>query len=184
VDGVPAGSSHIRTAQRRGQHVGRRERGPRRLSDEDGESGSKNSPTMLNKRYQRRPRGIKAAKLTRSGDTSMEKQVKASTAAVDKPTVAQKERTTICFFDSPAMRHTPKAAKYRNAVLRKMTQSAGLAAASAPAPTSEPPTSRAVHEIEVLKVDDGVADMDVTLFVCRGLCVVVGAAGGRLCRRS
>jgi len=131
-------------------------------SDEDGESGSTSSPSTRNKGYQRRPGGIKAAKLMRSEDASMERQVKASTAAVDKLTVAQQERTALCFVDSPAIRHTPEAAKCRQAVLRTMMQSAGLAAARAPAPPPEPPTSSAVDEINVVEVDDGVADMDVT----------------------
>jgi len=47
----------------------------------------------------------------------MEREVKASTAAVDKLTAAQKERTALCFFDSPAMRNTPEAAKYHRAVM-------------------------------------------------------------------
>jgi len=130
--------------------------------DEDGESGSTSSPTTRNEGYQRRPGGIKAAKLMRLEDASMEIEVKASTAAVGKLTVAQKERTALGLFDSPAMRHTPEAAKYRQAVLRKMMQSAGLAAAPAPAPTQDPPTSSAADEINVVEVDDGVADMDVT----------------------
>jgi len=79
-------------------------------SDKDGESGSTSSPNSRNKVYQRRTGGIKAAKLMRSEDADMEKQVKASTAAVDKLTVAQQERTALCFFDSPAMRDTPEAA--------------------------------------------------------------------------
>jgi len=131
-------------------------------SDEDGESGSTSSPSTRNKGYQRRPGGIKAAKLMRSEDASMERQVKASTAAVDKLTVAQQERTALCFFDSPAMRHTPEAAKYRQAVMRKMMQAAGLAAPPAPAPSPAPPAHSAVDEINVVEVDDGVADMDVT----------------------
>jgi len=98
-------------------------------SDEDADSGSTSSPSTPNKGYQRRSCGIKDAKLMRSEDASMEKQVKASTAAVDKLTAAQKERTALCFFCSPAMRHTPEAAKYRQAVMQKMMTSAGLAAA-------------------------------------------------------
>jgi len=43
-----------------------------------------------------------------------------------------------------------------------MMQSAGLAAAPAPAPTPEPPKSSAVDEINIVEVEDGVADMDVT----------------------
>jgi len=80
-------------------------------SDGDGESGRKRRPTTRNKGYQRLPGDIKATKLMRSEDASMEKQVKASTAAVKTLTVAQEERTALFFFDSPAMRHTPEAAK-------------------------------------------------------------------------
>jgi len=89
-------------------------------SDKDSESVSTSSPTTRNTGYQSRPGGIKAAKLMRSEDTSMEKQVKTSTSAVDKLPVAHEERTALCLFDSPAMRHTPEAAKYRPAVLRKI----------------------------------------------------------------
>jgi len=53
----------------------------------------------------------------------MEKQVKASTAAVDKLTVAQQDRTALCFFDAPVMRHTPAAAQYRQAVMIKVDAS-------------------------------------------------------------
>jgi len=49
-------------------------------------------------------------------------------------------------------------------VLRKMMKSAGLAAAPAQASKSEPPKISAVHEINVVEVDDGVADMSVTAF--------------------
>jgi len=131
-------------------------------SEEHGESDSTSNRTMRNNGYQRRPGGIKAAKLMRSEESRMEEQVKASKAAVDKLTVAQQERTALCFFDSPAMRHTPEAAKYRQAVLRKMMQSTRLAAAPAPAPTPEPPTSSAVDATIVVEVDDDVVDMDVT----------------------
>ena len=130
--------------------------------DEDGESGSTSTPSLRNNGYQRRPGGIKAAKLMLSEDAGTEKQVKASTAAVEKLTVAQQERTSICFFDSPAMRDTPEAAQYRHAVMRKMIQAAGLAASPAPAPEPAPPASTAVKEIHVEEVDDGVAAMDVT----------------------
>jgi len=97
--------------------------------DEDADRGSTSSPSTPNKGYQRRTCGIKAAKLMRSEDARMEKQVKASTSAVDKLTSAQQERTALCFFDPPAMRHTPEAAKYRQAVMQKMMASAGFAAA-------------------------------------------------------
>jgi len=98
----------------------------------------------------------------RSEDSSMEKQVKAITVAVHKLTVAQQERTALCFSDYSAMRHMPGADKYLQAVPRKMMQSAELAAATAPAPTPEPPNVSAVDAIHVVKVDDGVTDMDVT----------------------
>jgi len=131
-------------------------------SDENGESGSTSSPNSRNEGYQRRPGGIKAAKLMRSEDAGMEKQVKARTKAVDKLTVAQQERTALCFFDAPAMRHTPEAAQYRKALMRMMMQAAGLAAPPAPAPTPAPPARIAVKEIHVVEVDDGVVAMDVT----------------------
>jgi len=79
-------------------------------SDENAESGSKSSPSTRNKGYQRRPCGIKAAKLMRSKNAGMEREVKVSTAAMDKLTAAQKERSALCFFDSPAMCNTPEAA--------------------------------------------------------------------------
>jgi len=131
-------------------------------SDEDGESGSTSSSSTRKKGYQRRPGGIKAAKLMRSEDASMDMQVKATTAAVEKLIVAQQERSALCFFDSPAMHHTPEAAENRQVALRKMMQSAGVAAAPALAPAPEPSTSSAVDEINVVEVDDGVADIDVT----------------------
>jgi len=58
-------------------------------SDEDGESGSTSSPSSRNTGYQSRPGGIKAAKQMLLEDAGMEKQVEASTAAVNKLTVAQ-----------------------------------------------------------------------------------------------
>ena len=146
-------------------------------SDEDGESGSTSSPNSRNKGYQSRPGGIKAAKLMRSEDAGMEKQVKASTAAVDKLTVAQQERTALCFFDSPSMRHTPEAAQYRQAVMLKMMQAAGLAAPPAPAPTPAPPARSAVKEIHVVEVDDGVAAMEVTTLAADASSSAPPAAG-------
>jgi len=86
-------------------------------SNEDGESGSTSSPNSRNTGYQRRPGGIKAAELMWSEDAGMEKKDNASTTAVDKLTVAQQERTALCFRDSPAMRHTPEAAQYRQALM-------------------------------------------------------------------
>jgi len=146
-------------------------------SDEDGESGSTSRPTTRNKGYKRRMGGIKAAKLMSSEDATIEKQVKASTAAVDNLTVAQQERTARCFFNFPAMRHTPEAANYRKAVLLKMMQSAGLALASAPAPTPEPPTRSAVEKINVEELDDGVADMEVTPLTAHASSLAPPAAG-------
>jgi len=131
-------------------------------SDEDGDSGSTSSPNSRNKGYQSRPGGIKDAKLMRSEDAGMEKQVKESTAAVDKLTVAQQERTALCSFDSAAMRHTPEAAQYRQAVMLKMMQAAGPAAPPAPAPTPTPPARSAAQKIHVVEVGDGVAAMEVT----------------------
>jgi len=131
-------------------------------SDEDGDSGSTSSPSTRNKGYQRRPCGIEAAKLVRSEDAGMEKQVKASTAAVDKLTAVQQERTALCFLDSPAMRHTPEAAKYRKAVMQKMMASAGLAAASGLGVSPEPAKTSPEEDINVVELDDGVAALDVT----------------------
>jgi len=131
-------------------------------SDEDADSGSTSSPSTPNKGYQRRSCGIKDAKLMRSEDASMEKQVKASTAAVDKLTAAQKERTALCFFCSPAMRHTPEAAKYRQAVMQKMMTSAGLAAAPGSDSSPEPAKTKSVEDILVVEVDEGVSALDVS----------------------
>jgi len=130
-------------------------------SDADADRGSTSSPSMPIKGYQRRPCGIKATKLMRTEDASMEKQVKASTAAVDKLTAAQQERTALCFFDSPAMRHTPEAAKYRRAVMQKMMASAGLAADPKSAASLEPAQTKSVEDILVVEVDDGVTALDV-----------------------
>jgi len=62
---------------------------PNDSSDEDADSAITSSPSTRNKGYQRRPCGIKAAKLMSSEDAGMEREVKASTAAVDKLTAAQ-----------------------------------------------------------------------------------------------
>jgi len=136
-------------------------------SDEDAESGSKSSPSTRNKGYQRRTCGIKAAKLIRSEDAGMEREVKASTAAVDKLTAVQREGPALCFFDSPAMRNTPEAANYRRAVMQKMMASAGLPEKPAP-PTPPKPTppkpakTKPVTDILVVEVDDGVAALDLS----------------------
>jgi len=47
------------------------------------------APVRAKKSFQRRPCGIKAVKLMRSEDAGMQREVKASTAAVDKLTAAQ-----------------------------------------------------------------------------------------------
>jgi len=65
-------------------------------SDEDAKSGSTSSPSTRNKGYQRRLCGIMAAKLMRSADAGVEREVKASTVAVEKLTAAQQERTALC----------------------------------------------------------------------------------------
>jgi len=130
-------------------------------ADEDAEGGSTSSRSARRKGYQRRPCGIKAAKLMRSEDSGMEKQVKASTAVVDKLTAAQQERTALCIFDSPAMRRTPEASKYRKAVMQKMMASAGLATASGSAAFPEPETTKPVEDVLVIEVDDRVAALDV-----------------------
>ena len=91
----------------------------------------------------------------------MEKQVKASTAAVDKLTAAQQERTALRFFYSPAMRHTPEAAKYRQDVMQKMMESAGLAAAPGSGASPEPEKTKPVEDVLVIEVDDRVAALDV-----------------------
>jgi len=130
-------------------------------SDEDTNTGSPSSPSTPNKGDQRRPCGIKAAKRMRSEEASMEKQVKASTAAVDKLTAAPQERTSLCVFDSPSTRYTPKAAKYRQAVIQKMIESAGLAAAPGSAASPEPAKTKSVEDILVVEVEDGVAALDV-----------------------
>jgi len=124
-------------------------------SDEDGDSGSKGNPRTPNKGYQRRPCGIKAADLIKTEDASTEKEVRASTAAVANLMEAQQEHTAICVFESPAIRNTPEAAKYRQAVLRQMMLSAGLAATPAPDAAPEPATDIDAGDINVVELDDG-----------------------------
>jgi len=131
-------------------------------SDTKGESERKSNPNSRNEGYQRRLHGIKAAKLMRAEDAGVEKQVKPSTAAVDKLTVAQQERTVLRSLDSSAIRHTREGAQYRQAVMRRMVQYAGLAARLAPAPSPAPPASRTIEEVNVVYVDDGVAALEVT----------------------
>jgi len=121
-------------------------------ANEDADSGSTSSPSARNKGYQRQPCGIKAAKLMRSEDAGMKREVKESTAAVGKLTAAQLVRTAPCFFDSPAMRNTPEAAKYRQGVMQKMMASAGLA--EKPAPPAPPEAARTKHATDILVVED------------------------------
>jgi len=135
---------------------------PDNSSDNDADSGSRSSPSTRNKGYQRRPCGIKAAKLMRSEDAGMERKVKASTAAVEKLTAAQRERTALCFFDSSAIRSTPEAAKYRRAVMQKMMASAGLAEKPAPPAPPKPAKTKPATNILVVEVDDGVDALDVS----------------------
>jgi len=73
-------------------------------SAEDGRSSCTSSPSLASTADQRRPGGIKAAKQMRIEDATMEKQLKASTAAVKNLAVAQQGRTALFFLDSPAMR--------------------------------------------------------------------------------
>jgi len=68
--------------------------------------------------------------MQRQEDVQMDAQVKASTEALHKLTDAQHERTALCLFDSPLMRHTPEAARYRLAITQKMLERAGVASAS------------------------------------------------------
>eukprot|EP00168_Porphyra_purpurea_P013391 TRINITY_DN3686_c0_g1_i1.p1 TRINITY_DN3686_c0_g1~~TRINITY_DN3686_c0_g1_i1.p1 ORF type:complete len:411 (-),score=98.22 TRINITY_DN3686_c0_g1_i1:111-1343(-) len=130
-------------------------------SDESGESGNASSPGTAKRAYQRRPGGIKAAKKMRMEDAAMEKQAKAITAAVHKLPAAQQERTALCSFDSLAMRNTPEAAKYRQAVLSKMMMSAGVDTAPETPATSAQEDPSVSDEIHVVDVDDGVAALDV-----------------------
>ena len=69
--------------------------------------------------------------MQRQEDVQMDAQVKASTEALHKLTDEQHERTALCFFDSPLMRHTPEAARYRLAITQKMLERAGVASSSA-----------------------------------------------------
>jgi len=133
-------------------------------SDQDADSGSTSSPSTRKKSFQRRPCGTKAVKLMRSEDAGMQREVKASTAAVDKLTAAQQERIALCFFDSPAMRNIPEAAKYSRAVMHKMMASAGLAEKSAPPAPPKPAKTKSVTDILVVEVDDVVAALDVSFF--------------------
>ena len=99
--------------------------------EEESGSGSGSGRSRRNGGFQGRPVGIKAAKMQRQEDVQMDAQVKASTEALHKLTDAQHERTALCFFDSPLMRHTPEAARYRLAITQKMLERAGVASSSA-----------------------------------------------------
>ena len=72
------------------------------------------------------------------------------------------DRTTLCFFDSSAMRHTPEAAKHRQAVMQKMMACAGLAAAPGSAASAGPAKTKSVEDIFDVGVHDGVAALDVS----------------------
>jgi len=101
-------------------------------SDEEKSGSSSGSErSRRNGGFQGRPVGIKAAKMQRQGDVQMDALVKASTDALHELTDAQHERTALCFFDSPLMRRTPEAARYRLAITPKMLERAGVASSSA-----------------------------------------------------
>jgi len=59
-----------------------------------------------------------------------ERQVQASTDVVAEMTAAQHERTAHCFFESPSMRSTREAARFRQPVVNTMLQCAGVAVGS------------------------------------------------------
>jgi len=99
-------------------------------SEDETGSASGGGVNQSNGGFQRRPGGVKAAKAARLKDMQYEKQVQASTDALAKLTAAQHERTALCFFESPSMRNTLEAARYRQAVVNKMLQSAGLSVGS------------------------------------------------------
>ena len=99
-------------------------------SEDETGSWSGGGVNKSNGGFQRRPGGVKAVKAARLEDMQYEKQVQASTDALAKLTAAQHERTALCFFESPSMRNTPEAARYRQAVVNKMLQSAGVSVGS------------------------------------------------------
>jgi len=100
------------------------------LDDDASGTGSGSSRSRRNGGFQGRHIGIKAAKRQRQDDIQMDAQAKNSTAAFRKLTDAQNERTSLRFFDSPLMWHTPEAARYRLAITQKMLERAGLASSS------------------------------------------------------
>jgi len=74
--------------------------------EEDSGSSSGSGRSRRTGGFQGRPVGIKAAKMQFQEEVQMDAQVKASTRALHKLTDAHHERTALCFFDSPLMRHT------------------------------------------------------------------------------
>eukprot|EP00168_Porphyra_purpurea_P012166 TRINITY_DN3166_c0_g1_i1.p1 TRINITY_DN3166_c0_g1~~TRINITY_DN3166_c0_g1_i1.p1 ORF type:complete len:350 (+),score=42.48 TRINITY_DN3166_c0_g1_i1:1269-2318(+) len=104
--------------------------------DDDDASGRTSSPAAARTPYQRRTNCIEAAKKRRLATASLDKQTTASTAAMNRLTVPQLERTALCLFDSLAMQNTPEEAKYRTAVLRRMLDTAGVDEAAAQAESS------------------------------------------------
>jgi len=98
---------------------------------EDSGSGSGSGRSRRNGGFQGRPVGIQAAKMQRQEDVQMVAQVKASTEALHKLTDAQHERTAFCFSDSPLMRHTPEAVRYRLAITQNIMEPSGVASSSA-----------------------------------------------------
>jgi len=88
--------------------------------EEDSGIGSSSGRSRRNGGFQGRPVGIKAARMQRQEDKQMDSQVEASTAALRKLTDAQHERTALCLFDSPLIRHTPEAARFQLAITLKM----------------------------------------------------------------
>ena len=99
--------------------------------EEESGSGSGSGRSRRSGGFQGLPVGIKAAKMQRQEDMQMDAQVKASTEALHKLTDAQHERTALCYFDSPLMRPTPEAARYRLAITQMMLERGGVASASA-----------------------------------------------------
>jgi len=99
-------------------------------SSDDDASASGSSRSRRKGGFQGRPIGMKDAKTQRQDDIQMDAQVKDSTEALRKLTEAQNERTALCFFDSPLMRHIPAATRYRLAITQKILERAGFASSS------------------------------------------------------
>jgi len=95
-------------------------------SEDETGSGSVGGFNKSNGGFQRRPDGVKAVKAARLEDMQYENQVQASTDALANLTAAQHEHTALCFFKSPSMQKKPEAARYRQDVVNKMLQSAGV----------------------------------------------------------